>query len=136
MILESVQILCTVLNKKGCQTPYKSTHINHPCVIWAGNSFDNFKWLNDLTIALNNEYLYRYNKSKNHKSIEVLNAIEGYEFASYGLEEFPQAMPETFKVSGNAVLAYRQFYVGEKLKFARWTNRSVPFWIKDLVAND
>ena len=30
MILESVQILCTALNKKGMQTPYRSTHVKHP----------------------------------------------------------------------------------------------------------
>jgi hypothetical protein len=42
MILESVQMLCTVLNKKGFLTPYKSTHANHPCGLWAEASFDNF----------------------------------------------------------------------------------------------
>ena len=29
MILESVQLLCTALNKKGFDTPYRSTHIRH-----------------------------------------------------------------------------------------------------------
>ena len=33
MILESVQILCTALNKKGFTTPYKSTHMKHPSVL-------------------------------------------------------------------------------------------------------
>lgn len=36
MILESAQLLCTALNVVAGQqvTPYKSTHVNHPCSIW------------------------------------------------------------------------------------------------------
>ena len=45
MILESVQLLCTALNKKGFETPYKSTHMKHPCVLWVEASYDNFEWL-------------------------------------------------------------------------------------------
>ncbi len=56
MILESVQMLCTALNKKGFVTPYKSTHVNHPCVLWVEESFDNFLWLKKLAIELNTEY--------------------------------------------------------------------------------
>jgi hypothetical protein len=73
MILESVQLLCTALNKKGFVTPYKSTHSNHPSVLWVEQSYDNFLWLKQLTLALNTEYKYRYNKQADHKSIETLN---------------------------------------------------------------
>lgn len=45
MILESAQMLCTALNKKGHSTPYRSTHSNHPCVLWVEQSHDNFCWL-------------------------------------------------------------------------------------------
>ena len=55
MILESVQMLCTALNKKGFTTPYKSTHVKHPCVLWVESSHDNFLWLKNLTLALNDE---------------------------------------------------------------------------------
>ena len=58
MILESVQIMCTALNKKGFDTPYKSTHINHPCVLWTEKSYDNFLWLSRLAYALNDELPY------------------------------------------------------------------------------
>ncbi|GAL02076.1 hypothetical protein JCM19237_4969 [Photobacterium aphoticum] len=76
MILESVQILCTALNKKGFETPYKSTHVKHPCVLWVEASYDNFLWLRDLALALNEEYKYRYDKTVDHKSIAVLAKIE------------------------------------------------------------
>ena len=52
-------------------------------------------------------------------------------FESAGLTEFAQAMPEKYKVPGNAVKAYRAFYLGEKMRFARWTRRRLPRWIAD-----
>ncbi len=128
MILESVQILCTALNKKGFTTPYRSTHIKHPCVLWVEQSYENFLWLQALTIALNAEYRYRFSKKSDHKSMLALAKIQDLKFANEGLSEFPQAMPEQYKVPGDAVTAYRQFYLGEKMHFARWTKRELPPW--------
>ena len=129
MILESVQLLCTALNKKGFQTPYKSTHIKHPCVLWVEESHDNFLWLVKFTRALNKEYRYRYRKDQDHKSMAALEQIVDYRFESRGLTEFPQAMPDEFKVPGDAVTAYRNFYLGEKMQFAKWTRRKPPKWL-------
>ena len=131
MILESVQILCTVLNKMGLETPYKPTHKNHPCVIWVGESFDNFLWLKDLTLFLNDEYLYRFDKQQNHRSIDVLHSISGYRYARRGLTPFAQAMGCEYKIPGDAVSAYRRFYSAEKKHFARWTKRDKPDWFKE-----
>jgi len=129
MILESVQMLCTALNKKGFTTPYKSTHIKHPCVLWVEESFGNFLWLKNLALALNTEYRFRYERDSDHKSISVLNEITSCIYENRGLTEFAQAMPDKYKVPGDAVKAYRQFYLGEKMKFAKWTKRSVPEWV-------
>lgn len=129
MILESVQLLCTALNKKGFQTPYRSTHIKHPCVLWVEESYDNFLWLARLTHLLNDEFRYRYNKEKDHASIAVLNKIEHLEYERRGLTPFAQAMPDQYKVKGQAVRAYRNFYRGEKMGFATWTRRTQPRWI-------
>ena len=129
MILESVQMMCTVLNKMGVPTPYRSTHENHPCVLWVERSFDNFCWLRDLATALNDEYRFRYQRQSDHKSISVLQEISGNRYRSRGLTEFAQAMPEKYKLSGDPVNAYRQFYRYEKMAFAKWTRRSVPAWL-------
>jgi len=131
MILESVQMLCTALNKKGFTTPYKSTHIKHPCVLWVEESFENFTWLQNLAIALNTEYRFRFERDSDHKSIFVLNEISNYKYDNRGLTEFAQAMPDKYKIPGNAVKAYRQFYLGEKMKFAKWTRRHSPEWIHE-----
>ncbi len=130
MILESVQILCTALNKKGFTTPYRSTHVKHPCVLWVEDSYDNFLWLSELARALNSEYRYRYQKAVDHKSIAVLERISGFHYDACGLTPFAQAMPDTCKVPGDAVAAYRRFYRQEKSRFASWTRRSAPDWYR------
>ena len=129
MILESVQLLCTALNKKNFSTPYKSTHVKHPCVLWVEESYDNFEWLVQLALALNDEYRFRFEKDKDHKSISVLPEIEKYKFPRQGLTPFPQAMPDKYKIQDDPVQAYRNFYIGEKLSFAKWTKRPTPEWV-------
>ena len=130
MILESAQLLCTALNKKGYETPYRSTHVHHPCVHWTEASYSNFQYLSNLALALNREYRYRYKAEEDHKSVAVIREIQHMEFEDIGLTEFAQAMPEVHKVAGDAVAAYRKFYNAEKLKFATWTRRRKPHWIK------
>lgn len=52
MILESAQILCAVHHKNGdSNVPYKLTHKNHPCTIWAGESRSNYLWLTQLRVS-------------------------------------------------------------------------------------
>ena len=133
MILESVQLLCTALNKKSFKTPYKSTHMKHPCVLWVEASFDNFLWLRELALELNREYRFRFSKEQDHRSISVLDEIEDLRFESNGLTPFAQAMPDEYKIPGDAVSAYRQFYRGEKMSFARWSRREVPYWVTGSV---
>jgi hypothetical protein len=129
MILESAQLLCTALNKQGFQTPYRSTHVKHPCVLWLEESYDNFLWLTRLAYALNNEYRYRYKRPGDHASIKVVKTVERFEYPARGLTPFAQAMPEQYKRPGDPVGAYRAFYIGEKLGFATWTRRERPSWI-------
>ena len=133
MILESTQIACTALNKRGFKTPYKSTHVKHPCVLWAEASCANLEWVKKLARALNQEYCYRFQADRDHRSIAIIDRIEGMQYESTGLTEFPQAMPEQYKVPGDPVLAYRKFYIGEKLKFARWTRRRRPAWVDAML---
>jgi len=128
MILESVQILCTALNKKGIATPYRSTHVKHPCVLWAEASFDNFCWLKALVVELNMEYLWRYDKDKDHASMAVLAVIDKQRFEANGLMPFAQAMPDHYKNPDDVVAAYRSFYCGEKSSFATWKKREIPSW--------
>jgi len=130
MILESTQMLCTVLKENGITAPYKSTHIKHPCTLWAGRSLSNWIWLRDFTLKLNEEFKFRFYHKDNHKSADVANQLKNPSIPDLGLTEFAQAMPEEYRVPGNAVQAYRNFYFAEKSGFATWTKRPVPQWFK------
>lgn len=129
MILESTQILCSALTINGYTTPYRATHQKHPCVLWTAESFDNFLWLRSLALALNREYRYRFQREVNHKSIAVIESLPGMTYENFGRTPFIQAMPEQYRDSDDPVAAYRNYYRGEKLRFARWTRRQPPRWI-------
>jgi len=131
MILESAQILCTVLWINHIPAPYRSTHRHHPCVVWANKSLSNWVWLRDLARALNNEYRYRFNHNKNHKSFDVILSLSVPPIADLGLTEMSQALPDEFKGT-NAINAYRQYYVFRKSHLAQWTKRSTPKWFLDI----
>ena len=128
MILESTQILCTVSYLHGLFVPYKPSHQKHPCTIWAGSSLDNWLWLKELVNALNDEYKYRYEASKNHKSFEVAVKLKKPHLEQLGLLDHPQVMPDEYKIPGNPVRAYRNFYRGSKSKFATWRKGNIPTW--------
>jgi len=136
MILESVQILCTVCSQHGIKTPYSITHAHHPCVLWAGQSIQNWRWLKKLAHALNQEFKYRYRHRRNHKAYNVLKTLKAPLLPNLGLTEHVQAMPDQYKITHNPVLAYRRYYVGEKKSFATWKRRQVPRWFRVLLQND
>jgi len=107
------------------------SHGKHPCVIWCGQSLGNWKWLRDFTLALNEEYKYRYNKECDHKSAIVAKQLKEPNMVDNGVTERPQCMPDQYKVQGDAAQGYRNYYIGEKQYFAKWTKRAVPKWYID-----
>jgi hypothetical protein len=128
MVLESAQMLCTALFEHGIDAPYRPTHRRHPCTLWAGGSLSNWIWLRDLGLALNREFRFRFDKERDHASARVIRGLSPPPLPDLGLTEFAQAMPGKYRVPGDAVRAYRAFYVAEKARFARWTRRPEPDW--------
>ena len=129
MILESAQILCTVLHMHNIQAPYRPTHKNHPCVIWANQSLSNWLWLKNLAKALNQEYQYRFCHDINHKSYDVITKLNQPPIPDLGLTEISQVMPLEYK-DKNPVTAYREYYIARKFHLAKWTKRETPYWFK------
>lgn len=130
MILEAAQILATVCQLHGKPGPMKSTHPNHPCTKWARASAENYRWLHAHLLALLAEYTARYGK---------IHAVERGDYPAQlwqnrpdlpelGLTPFAQCMPEPYRVPGDAVRAYRAYYLGEKRRFARWAHSRTPAW--------
>lgn len=141
MIIESAQILSTVLriknnnadvlSKEQLDGIYLATHAKHPCVEWAAMSLQNFIWLCELTQHLLEEYQLRYNKV--HKTTTVYNNIINIkkqfinDFSVRIFTKPPQCMPTKYK-HPDVVIAYRSYYKGEKIKFAKWSHSNPPHW--------
>lgn len=156
MILETAQLLCTthrlldgvetqvtkitkagkpklakkhvLSNPKLDELLYSTTHINHPCTIWARTNINNYMWLYELFVALCDEYTHRYGKKHKCDLLfrHVLNAAPTH--IASGKQTTPaQAMPEKYRHS-NPTIAYRQYYIAEKAPFAKWSKRTTPDW--------
>jgi hypothetical protein len=128
MSLESAQILCSAFEPGTA--PYKRTHFNHPCSIWARTSKENYEWLLEHAIALCDEYTYRYDKV--HKSKRVIlwckDNINLLSFSEVGKTKFVLCFDDEYKI-GNAVESYRKYYMDEKSRMAKWANkRPTPKW--------
>jgi len=114
-------MLCTALNENGIKAPYRSFNPKHPCNIWVMESLSNWRWLKQHAINLEAERHYRFPNSHDHRSIPVIMSLQEPPLPDIGLTPFAQAMPEEYKVDGNAVQAYRNFYINDKSRFATWT---------------
>ena len=159
MILESAQMLSTahrVLDgnfyyregKNGRKIPsyvhpnpvlnerlLLATMMNHPCTRWAMETTDNYYWLFGHGLELCSEYTKRYNKIHGLQRLYDNFLFSLPMSIKYGkLTPFAQAMPDQYKCS-DAVQAYRNYYLNEKSRFAKWKNSQVPEWYLDMTAN-
>ena len=115
--------------------PYSMTHVNHPSAIWSRKCWGNYNWLSRHGMALCREYTRRYGKVS--KSEEVTRWCDRYPppvFESTSSDEplamtpFATAMPEEYKVPGDPVQSYRNYYHGSKVRFAKWRYTQPPPW--------
>lgn len=128
MPLETAQMLCTAVNMCGGVTPYKSAYINHPCTVWARNSFLNFMWLCEHGEALCREYRERY--GRRHKCQDVIDKCRKAGRKVLPRNDptpHPQCMPDQYKCD-DVVTAYRQYYQGEKAYMATWKQNQPDWW--------
>lgn len=143
MILESAQLLCTALNvTSGKQiTPYKTTHVNHPCAIWVRESLSNWNYVFQLMLELEKEWQLRYKHVKRHKSVSTLlessdNCFHFVDMAKLLLADKPftspaLAMPDHCKISSDPTECYRYYYRTEKKDLLNYTGREMPFWLEN-----
>ena len=136
MILECAQMLCTAhhVYGNGDNVPYKKAHLNHPSTIWVRSSVHHYNWLYDHMLALGKEYTARYNK--HHLTISKCREALMYppsSMADNGFEEPPQCMPDEYKVDGDSVTAYWNYYEKEK-RSVRNKNESIKTrpWKKEV----
>jgi len=107
---------------------WKASHIMHPSGVWARANRSNYNWLFYLWHACLKEYTHRYGKNhsaermKPHLIIAPDNIPEGKFY------EPTPAMPDKYKVTGDSILSYKQYYIGDKQHLASWKKRDVPNW--------
>ena len=121
LLLESAQMLSTVSGG-----PYKPTHANHPCTLWAGAARDNYHWLVEHALELCREYTYRYGRTHKCEPI-TLQLASPPPHIPRGGTPFVQCMPDEFRHPTDPVAAYRAYYHSKT--FAAWNRgRPAPSW--------
>lgn len=103
---------------------YKVAHVNHPCSVWARESFVNWSTLHVLAICLCEEYTRRYGKI--HKCEALIRGLPDPKLNGDATPK-PQCMPEQYR-GRNVVTAYRKLYIESKSRFCTWRNGEVPLW--------
>lgn len=130
MITESLQILSTVCHiyNQPELAVYKPTHKNHPSVLWASETIDNYLWLYDMTEAMYNEYKFRFNKT--HLAGEKFKFLGIPYIKNEGLTPIRYGFKNKKYYFDDRVLGYRTYLLNEKLHCIKYTNRKMPDWIK------
>jgi len=107
----------------------KASHINHPSSVWCRASKQNYLWLNRMWYYLCKEYTYRYGKIH---SVEKRMAEALYVWPN-NIPDLPftgptPAMPDIYKVPGDSLTSYHNYYKGGKQHLASWKKRNIPSW--------
>ena len=144
MPTESMQMISTITDYMGFDSPYKPVMLNHPSTIWARESQDNFQWLLDHCQALCEEYTFRYDKiHKVQNTLEqnynVLMEVKNH-LPNIGLTPFAIAISPNMNCrkhpefeSATTVHKYRLYYLEDKWKFASWKFGSPSWWPNDHI---
>ena len=138
MPLESLQMMSTIANYLGFDSPYRPVMLNHPCTIWARKSKQNFLWLWEHAGYLCEEYTARYKKT--HKCEITMNDYNPIwmevveKLPDKGLTPFAIAIADHMlcrKIENfdelSAVDKYRQYYIHDKKGIATW-KQNEPEW--------
>lgn len=108
---------------------WKASHIKHPSGLWLRSSSSHYLWLHSLWLELLKEYTYRYSRIHSAERMKpwFLKLPDNIPVKGWLCDPTP-AMPDQYKVSGNSILSYQNYYRGDKRSFAVWKNRSIPTW--------
>lgn len=130
MIIEYAQLMSTANRALEREVTYKSTHKNHPSAVWVRNSKLHYEWLYELWQELMSEYTWRYRKthSCSRLSHELHPSLYSGEAADW--VDPPKCMPDQYKIRCT-IESYRNFYRGDKSRFASWKRRAIPIFMSE-----
>ena len=145
MCAESAQMLASALRRHGATdemmpltkagTPYKGGYANHPCTIWAGDSWVNFNWLIRHGMALCAEYTKRFGDKRHACEYPIINMMVTGVLLKFPpvniLTNYAQALPVELR-DQDAVKAYRAYY--HTKEFAKWEKGTdAPDWWQGVI---
>jgi hypothetical protein len=128
MIVETCQILCTVLHLSGRGSPelYKPAYIRHPVVLWTARDARHYAWLVHHLEALFDERAFRFGSSE-HRSLRLLPFLTIHVENLMAPEVFVNCTP--YKDAPSVPLAY-QMTLRDKWRQDRrsptWSKRGPP----------
>lgn len=143
MFLESMQMMATIADYLGFDSPYRPVMLNHPCTIWARESKQNFQWLWDHAVAIAEVYSARYDRvhkceitmnEYEHVWNKVLDSLPDTELTDFAIAISPSMrcrhLPNFDELS--TVEKYRMYYIYDKDQIAVWSYpHSKPTWYKE-----
>jgi hypothetical protein len=108
---------------------YSATHVNHPSAIWCRETNNNYNWLYCHFVGLLSEYTHRYGKVHKCQSMAEWLMRPPYNIPVGYKTQVTPAMPDEYKVPGDSIASYRNYYRGAKKRMHKWTKREAPEWI-------
>ena len=113
----------------------KPAMLNHPSTIWARKNINNTMWLFEHSLALCEEFSYRYGKVHGTHERILETPIE-YEGDSKLATPVDIAMMDKYRIPNNygehcweyVIDSYRHYYLEGKWKFAEWRQNRMPEW--------
>ncbi len=108
---------------------YHATHNQHPSALWTRASSQHYQWLYRLFICVLAEYTFRYGKV--HATARLIAPLQQppSHIVDQGFTEPTPAMPDNYRVAGDVVQSYHNYYLGSKSHLFAWKNRPTPDWI-------
>lgn len=108
----------------------KISNHNHPMAKWVRECRANYLFTGKLALNLAVEFFER--RGKNHSCAEhalwLFQNLPTFEITSKCLTKVPQCMPEEY-YDDDPVIAYRNYYIGDKARFAKWPGDPPHWWI-------
>jgi hypothetical protein len=112
---------------------YRPCHVLHPCARWTRQTLGNYLWLCRLGIELAREFRHRFGHV--HSCEEHVQWL--YANPPPGIRQLPKsyfimAMDEQYKISGDPIRSYRNYYKTSKKErgLVKYTKRQVPHWLR------
>jgi len=111
------------------QPPWKISHMRHPCTLWTNESYSNYMCHWELAIELCSEYTKRDHKvHKSEAVIDWLGKNTPRLMQDKGMTPHPICMKEEYKINNDVVKSYRNYYIMDKVRFAKWKTIEPPWW--------